>query len=510
MTSLWQLQQPTSDIESLRKFYDALEGHIRGLQTLGKPESSYGDLLVPIIRDKLPATIRKQIAREIGGEAWSLPNLRKALLREITAIQSGNPLDESSINNSRYQPDITATFHTNVRSPKRDPKLRNTSAKCTYCKGTHFTSACRVVTDINKRWEIVKRDKLCYNCLGRHRASECKSKFNCRTCKRRHHSTLHQESQPATDVATSDTNPNSPVHVTLTKLNDTHRNSPNNTCLRPVLLKISVGNSQPLQANVLFDEGASRSFISRKFANDLNLSPTRTEQVFLSTFGDNTDHSRALDFASVTAHDLSGHTSNIDVLFISEISTKLTNHITESIHHVDYLRGLTFAHPVTEDKSFSIDLLIGADQYWNYVGDNVIRGNGPTAVSSKFGYLLSGPVDKGQRSTNADVNILHVSTESQQLDSKLQRLWDLESIGVTDDPSAEVCMDFETYRDTHLQIENKKYIARLPWCDNHPPLPTNYDVTVSRTRAMLRRLSPELLDAYNSIIEQQLHRRSLQ
>ena len=41
---------------------------------------------------------------------------------------------------------------------------------------------------------------------------------------------------------------------------------------------------------------------------------------------------------------------------------------------------------------FFITLLIGADHYWEIVEDHVIRSNGPTAVGSKLGYLLSGPL----------------------------------------------------------------------------------------------------------------------
>ena len=59
---------------------------------------------------------------------------------------------------------------------------------------------------------------------------------------------------------------------------------------------------------------------------------------------------------------------------------------------MDYLRGLKLAHPYSDDDKFDISLLIGADHYWDIVKDKTIRGNGPTAVESKLGYLLSGPV----------------------------------------------------------------------------------------------------------------------
>ena len=45
-----------------------------------------------------------------------------------------------------------------------------------------------------------------------------------------------------------------------------------------------------------------------------------------------------------------------------------------------------------EDSQFDISLLIGVDHYWKIVEDHIVRRDGPTAVQSKLGYLLSGPL----------------------------------------------------------------------------------------------------------------------
>ena len=54
LQALVDLPSPNNSLSSLREFHDATEGHIRSLATLGKPEDSYGSLLVPIILGKLP------------------------------------------------------------------------------------------------------------------------------------------------------------------------------------------------------------------------------------------------------------------------------------------------------------------------------------------------------------------------------------------------------------------------------------------------------------------------
>jgi len=62
---------------------------------------------------------------------------------------------------------------------------------CVYCKGDHFLSVCEVVTDVQKRLEIIKKGNLCYNCLGNH-SHTGNSKFHCKICKHKH---VHHTSQ---------------------------------------------------------------------------------------------------------------------------------------------------------------------------------------------------------------------------------------------------------------------------------------------------------------------------
>ena len=54
MRALRDMPSPLNSLTSLRIFYDSVESHIRGLASLGKSETSYGELLVPVILDKLP------------------------------------------------------------------------------------------------------------------------------------------------------------------------------------------------------------------------------------------------------------------------------------------------------------------------------------------------------------------------------------------------------------------------------------------------------------------------
>ena len=92
MQSLLDIQRTDNRVVSLRKFHDKIETCIRRLESLGQCSDTYGDLLVPIIIEKLPGEVRRNLAREHNGDAhWSLPDLRYSIGREIRIMETGQP-----------------------------------------------------------------------------------------------------------------------------------------------------------------------------------------------------------------------------------------------------------------------------------------------------------------------------------------------------------------------------------------------------------------------------------
>ena len=63
MQALLNIPKPSTNLISLRQFYDTIENHIRGLSALGKSEESFGSLLTPVILGKLPVELQRNLAR---------------------------------------------------------------------------------------------------------------------------------------------------------------------------------------------------------------------------------------------------------------------------------------------------------------------------------------------------------------------------------------------------------------------------------------------------------------
>ena len=155
------------------------------------------------------------------------------------------------------------------------------------------------------------------------------------------------------------------------------------------------------------------------------------ESISLTSFGAETPSYRTLDKATVSVQTITGHKIPISVLIVPKIALPLPNPMRTPLKQFTHLKGLHLAHPITENENFEISVLIGADHYWHFVEDRVIRGNGPTAVQSKLGYLLSGPLPSATHVSTILVHIFHVSATSTDTTCHLEKFWQVESAGVT-------------------------------------------------------------------------------
>ena len=100
--------------------------------------------------------------------------------------------------------------------------------------------------------------------------------------------------------------------------------------------------------------------------------------------------------------------------------------------------GLDITDFTDEASSLHVDLLIGSDYYWDLVTGNICRGDGGlTAIHTKLGWVLSGPVS-AQGSVWCTMNLItmHVlradaqMPETTGLDAQLRSFWELESLGI--------------------------------------------------------------------------------
>lgn len=395
MQSLISLPSPSANIRDIKNFYDSMENYIRGLEGMGQTHESYGSLLVPIILNKIPGNIRQNMVRVNGNDRWNLQLLRDAIQHEITIQEAGQSV---SCYESESEYTSTSAF---IVSTKRNYESNNrdlTSKPCIYCNDIHAPTTCMTVINIDDRKRTVKEKQLCFNCLGRHRIANCKSINTCKICGKRHHTSICNKAEQYTqnEAKTETENYNSEKldsNLSVASMQSLTTSVRAQVLLKTAIVTVSSDKTHFSQANTLFDEGAQRSFITKDMADKLNLKPVRNEDITVSGFGETNTKVRHLQVATVYLRAQTTKLIPINVLIVPKIAHPIQTYARNQ-SHFPYLNGFKLAHPVSRDEDFEVSILIGADYFWDIVEDKVIRGPGPTAVKSKVGYLLSGPMHR--------------------------------------------------------------------------------------------------------------------
>ncbi|XP_071171156.1 uncharacterized protein [Mytilus edulis] len=281
--------------------------------------------------------------------------------------------------------------------------------------------------------------------------------------------------------------------------------------LKTAIAPITYDKTHFNTANILFDEGAQRSFITQEMADLLNLRPHRKEAITISGFGESNKKVRNLQVASIYIKGLTNKRFPIEVLIVPQIAYPIHTYARNQ-SSFQHLNGLKLAHPALQDEDFEISVLVGADYYWDIVGDRVIRGSGPTAVQSKVGYLLSGPIQLNTNSNNQSTSsIMNILIPHRLEECEIHKFWEIESIGTETDSEVKAKTDLQemtTYQENNIHLKDNRYIAKFPWKPEHPELPSNEMIARKRAYNVINRLAkePEMLKIYGNIINDQENR----
>ena len=139
--------------------------------------------------------------------------------------------------------------------------------------------------------------------------------------------------------------------------------------------KISHGNKQ---IDVNIDKGVQRTYVTESAIKKLSIhdADCKCEFLNISTFGSSVSQQKHVNIAQIKLHTRKpGEKLNINALIVPRISTPVKSIIDFTIQKHDYLNQLPLACGVVQDV-FKIDLHVGADYYWQIIGDQIIRGLG--------------------------------------------------------------------------------------------------------------------------------------
>lgn len=144
---------------------------------------------------------------------------------------------------------------------------------------------------------------------------------------------------------------------------------------------------------MLLDKGSQPSYVSLSVTSSLKLKPVNSENLHINTFGDPNYRKQKCKVVKLCLQTRNHKALELYALDFPVICSPLPNKI--KVADYVHLEGLDFADNFDNTDSKSIDVLIGSDYYWDFVMGDSTKGNqSPTAIYSRFRWLLSGPVDK--------------------------------------------------------------------------------------------------------------------
>ena len=176
-----------------------------------------------------------------------------------------------------------------------------------------------------------------------------------------------------------------------------------------------------IPVRVLFDNGGQRLYITQQLKTRLDLVPLRRETVNLNVFGSESYSKRQCEVVRVKLQSQFGEFIEVVALTFPSICSPLPKAI--KLNQYPYLQELELADSIHTDElkdsdSNVIDLLIGSDYYWDIVEGEVTRGSGGlVAVSSKFGWLVSGPISCDHNDVITHTKLAFVSTNDISIES---------------------------------------------------------------------------------------------
>ena len=377
---------------------------------------------------------------------------------------------------------------------------------CIYCSGQHWSDECQTFPTVTARKEKIKGH--CFICLKQgHQQKNCTEKNACVYCKQRNrrHRSLCIKKFPvekSSEMAHSVTEPLSATVATAHTLLSSDEQVLTQTATVEVE---NLKKSRRMTARLLLDTGIQRTYITNELAEKLQLPITGSETLTVYTFS--VSKPREL------------HTP---VSVVPKISSNLQRAYFNPEKFIHLLKDIPLADSVRSTKeTANTELLLGSDYYCDiYSGDIAMKAVSPglNLMESKLGWILIGRVECQDDKQDSSISILtytsspisvHLSAQSDDKQPlaeqmiQLEEFWKLETLGIREPVQENEDKKALQKFDETIRFEDGRYQVTLPWKEESPSLPADYELAIGRLRSQVNRLSrnDKHLQKYDAVIQ---------
>ena len=372
--------------------------------------------------------------------------------------------------------------------------LRVATSECPICTmDEHGLARCPkfLAADASCRHKMVKDARRCTNCLGTHSRSQCQSSFMCRTCNKKHHTSLHrdnaEQSKTTALVAASKQPTTSKPHLVP--------DGAPKAGLLPSALVVVENGPRIRKGRIAFNLGSGVSLMTDALASNLRLKRYPHNLVVDGIVRDG--RVRSYVIASLQLLHDPKDAITLSFCVVPKIPATHPPRSPEVILHDPVVKSLRqYADP---QLGGSLDALIGSlNIHKCTIGNPVKSANQIVATPTLFGWTIIGPADHGKPQP-----VFNFQTKEDSLHQSLERLWKMDQIPETAQLKDEDQLAMEHFADTHKVDEGGRYVVKLPRVPEPPELGESRQMAIKRFEQNERSLRRKgLLNQFEDVVNE--------
>ncbi|XP_070406798.1 uncharacterized protein [Nothobranchius furzeri] len=509
------------DADGLRTFADFLNAcmlampHVKGLQILNDCEEN--QKLLHKLPDWINARWNRQVTKTLmeGGEFPSFSDFASFL--SVEAEVACNPF--TSIHALRYSETNSDKGNTRERKGNKASVFKTNSTEqsdtqsiiitskdfsCVLCQIAHPLHKCPdfLKLSLENRRKFVKEKKLCYGCLKQgHNAKDCKRRFSCDTCSKRHPTCLHDDNywnslQKETQVSVNNgTQVNSPTAATAMSLNVARpEHTISTSMIVPVWLSTANNPLKEKLVYALLDTQSDAVFIDQDVTHELQADVCPVKLKLTTMMGKNA----VVSSERVSDLLVRGYNSATVIKLPTAYSKDCIPANREHIPTCETAKQWSHLLPIADEipplLSCEISLLIGYTCPRALAPKQVILGkdNEPYALQTDLGWSIVGNSDPEEKTDMATrlchrctVKEVPPSTPADAIRVLERDFKDAERNEKT--VSQEDLLFLQKLEEGIVQTKKGNYKMPLPF-RKRPQMPTNRKLAESRLSPLKRKL----------------------
>lgn len=491
------MPSPRDKLEALIEFALNVQNICATIESCGLDGHLNNPMLVKELLDKLPNQHKLNWAMMQKDE--SVPILKSFSVWLYSLAEAA-----STVVTPSFGKGASVNTHTQASS--------NVGRTCVVCKvESHKVYQCDKFKNLqlNEKWDIVKSNNLCRQCLSHHKR-KCHLDKECGIsgCKYKHHPLLHNSNRAVNPSTTQTVNPSTTPTANPSTMQTVSRNEIENTqrsaqinahnnsdeekpFFRILPIRLHSKNSV-VNTFAFLDEGSSVTLVERSIFDSLHLNGVSDPLCLKWTGGTTREETESLR----TSLEVSGVFNDTKFILSDVHTVKRLDLPSQTLNMADistrypYLKDL----PIQSYHNAKPMILIGANNWKLAVPTRIREGNWqqPIATKTRLGWTLQGGSTKCSAGHRLNIHTCACQTNNDVLNELVKNYFNMESPNSSTLLSEADSNAMKTLNATCKKVDGR-YETGLLWKNSDVQLPESYNNAYRRLMCLHKKIAKDKL-----------------